>query len=50
MAEPTTWPIQVEKTDDLVIAINLRRKEALLGVPKPPTLAQVSRLHTSGYG
>ncbi len=42
LEETTTWPIQVSNTDDLVIGIYVRKKDALLVGPKRPMLAQVS--------
>ena len=44
LAETTTWPLQVDKTENLVIAIHLRKKDAMLAAPKRPTLAQVPLL------
>jgi hypothetical protein len=44
LAETTTWPLQVDKTENLVIAIHLRKKDAMLAAPKRPTLAQVPQL------
>jgi histone demethylase JARID1 len=47
LAETTTWPMQVENTDDLVVAIYLRKKDTMLAGPKRPMLAQVAFLFVS---